>query len=365
MAANVEQAEGDLRRALSILSSTLESTEDGILVLDLEARVIAWNQKLLRIWDLGPADVFTGMPIEEVLHVARKLRDPETGLARFREILAAPAATTRDLLEFADGRLVERYSQPQREGERIVGRVFSFRDVTEMKRFEEELLRSNRELEQFAYVASHDLQEPLRTVASHVQLLQRRYRGKLDADAEEVIGFAVDGAMRMQNLIHALLEFSRVGTRGKPLQPTDPHEVLDGVVENLRATIAREGAQVIYDTLPPVLADRVQLEQLFQNLLTNAIKFRGETPPVVRVTARHEGHECVFSVSDNGIGIPPESRDRVFVIFQRLHPIGKYEGTGIGLAICRKIVERHGGRIWVDPGEEPGATFHFTLPAPA
>jgi signal transduction histidine kinase/CHASE3 domain sensor protein len=242
-------------------------------------------------------------------------------------------------------------------------------DITERKRVEaalaqhvRELARSNAELEQFAYVASHDLQEPLRMVASYTQLLARRYRGRLDADADEFIDFAVDGASRMQNLIEDLLSFSRVGTRGRPFEQVSGELVLDQALSQLRVTIEENGAEVTHGPLPSVVGDASQLTQLLQNLIGNAIKFRGREPPRVHVSARPEGQDWVFSVQDNGIGIDPQFRERIFVIFQRLHSRSRYPGTGIGLAICKKIAERHGGRIWVESKPGQGATFLFTLP---
>ncbi len=225
-----------------------------------------------------------------------------------------------------------------------------------------ELARSNAELEQFAYVASHDLQEPLRMVASFTQLLARRYRGRLEKDADEFIGFAVDGATRMQALINDLLAYSRVGTRGKPFAPTDCGAVLQMALDNLARSVLESGAVITHDPLPTVWGDAVQLTQVFQNLIANAVKFRGQETPRIHVSAKRQGSQWVFAVRDNGIGIDPDQQERIFMIFQRLHHRSEYPGTGIGLAICKKILERHGGRIWVESKPDEGATFYFSLP---
>jgi signal transduction histidine kinase len=255
-------------------------------------------------------------------------------------------------------------------GIQIAGAIANALLFSERKRAEEalkvrteELARSNRDLEQFAYVASHDLQEPLRMVTSYVQLLAKRYKGKLDSDADEFIGFAEDGAIRMWKLINDLLTYSRVGTHGKGLEPTDCEMALNQSLDNLKVAMEENGALVTHDPLPTVMADNPQLVQLFQNLIGNAIKFRGDEAPRVHVSASRNGNGWTFSVRDNGIGIAPEYAKRIFVIFQRLHSREKYAGTGIGLSICKKIVERHGGRIWVESELGKGTTFYFTLSA--
>jgi light-regulated signal transduction histidine kinase (bacteriophytochrome) len=226
----------------------------------------------------------------------------------------------------------------------------------------EELARSNQELQQFAYVASHDMQEPLRMIKGFMLLLEHQYHGKLDAKADEFIHYAVDGAERMSRLISELLAYSRVGTQGKEFSDVDCNAVVRQALDSLQAMIRESGAVVDCDPLPTVKGDPTQLEQVFQNLLANAMKFRDQRPPVVHVGVRETGADWEISVKDNGIGISPAQVGRLFVMFQRLHDRSKYPGTGIGLATCKKIVERHGGKIWVqsEPGE--GSTFFFTIP---
>jgi PAS domain S-box-containing protein len=226
----------------------------------------------------------------------------------------------------------------------------------------EELQRSNAELEQFAYVASHDLQEPLRMVSSYTQLLGKRYGDKLQGDAQEFMHYIVDGAARMKQLIEDLLAYSRVGTKGKEFKPVPVEAPLRKAITNLRAAIEESSAAVTWDPLPTVDADEMQLAQLFQNLMGNALKFRGSGVPRIHVSAEEKDGEWHLSVADNGIGIEPQYFERIFMLFQRLHTMGEYPGTGIGLAICKKVVERHGGRIWVSSTAGEGSRFHFTLP---
>ncbi len=246
--------------------------------------------------------------------------------------------------------------------------IFSWRDITDKKRQEQELKktlleleRSNRDLEQFAYIASHDLQEPLRMISSFLQLLEKKYNHILDSDGKEYIAFAVDGASRMSQLIKDLLAFSRLGTRGQAFENTDLNEVIKDAIDNLSASIDENNAKIEVRKMPEIAVDKTQIVQLFQNLISNAIKFKGEKNPEIKiaVTKRKEYYE--FSVADNGIGFEENYKDRIFVIFQRLHTNEEYSGTGIGLAVCKKIVERHGGNIWVKSKSGKGSTFYFTL----
>ena len=250
------------------------------------------------------------------------------------------------------------------------GFLATFIDFTERREAERELraanarlARSNRDLEQFASVASHDLQEPLRMVASYTQLLSETYAGQLDARADKFIGFAVEGATRMHSLLNDLLEFSRVESQATPFLPTSCSDLVAKVLHDLEPRIIESGAVVQVEDLPTVLADPMQLGQVFQNLLSNALKFRGDAPPVVKVSAHRDGTFWEFDIEDNGIGIDPRFHDRVFTIFQRLHPREEYQGTGIGLSIVKKIIERHGGTIRIDSALGRGARFTFSLPA--
>jgi light-regulated signal transduction histidine kinase (bacteriophytochrome) len=260
---------------------------------------------------------------------------------------------------------------------RLLFAIAQIEDITERKRAQEglakahaelevraeELERSNADLQQFAYAASHDLSEPLRMVSSYVQLLARRYAEQLDTDAQEFIGFAVDGVVRMQALIDGLLLYSRAGTSEYEFAPVDCNEIIDATLLMLKTAIEERQAEIVVDPLPTVPADANQLSQLFQNLIANATKFVAEGLPRVHVTAVREGPDWHFSVADNGIGIDQAHVQKIFNVFQRLHGRGEYAGSGIGLAICKRIVERHGGRIWVESTPGEGSTFHFTIPA--
>ncbi len=237
-----------------------------------------------------------------------------------------------------------------------------FRDISDRKKAEKELKRSNEELQRFAHIASHDLREPLRMISSYLGLLEKKYQGKLDEKADEYIGFAVDGAERMQQLIDDLLAYSRVETKGKEFTDVDMNEVLATVLNDLRKSIEETGASITDDHLPAVLADRAQMILLLENIIGNSIKFRDVAAPQIHVSSESKEADWVFSVKDNGIGISLEYHEKIFEVFQRLHTKEEYEGTGIGLAVAKKIVERHGGRIWVESEEGKGSTFYFTIP---
>ena len=232
----------------------------------------------------------------------------------------------------------------------------------ELQQLNQELERSNQELEQFAYVASHDLQEPLRMVISFTQLLSQNYAGQLDEQADQIIGFAVDGATRMQQLIQDLLSYSRVGTQAKVLETVDCKQILESAIANLQLSIQESGAILHLSDLPTLNTNPRQLTQLFQNLIGNAIKYRGDQAPIIEIGCQEQGEHSLFWVTDNGIGIESKHTDRVFMVFQRLHTRQEYSGTGIGLAICKKIVDQQGGKIWVESAVDQGSTFFFTLP---
>ncbi len=247
--------------------------------------------------------------------------------------------------------------------EAVKGRENRLRETEEqLKKMNAELQRSNQELEQFAYVASHDLQEPLRMVASYTKLFEKRFKEQVDEKADTYIQYIVGGATRMQDLINDLLVYSRISTQAEPLQLTESQAILNNVLASLEAAIQESGALVTHNDLPEVRADALQLERMFQNLIANAIKFRGEDPPRIHVSTQSTGNEWLFCVQDNGIGLEPQYKDKIFVIFQRLHSRRAYPGTGIGLAICKRIINRHGGTIRVESEPGKGAMFYFTLP---
>jgi PAS domain S-box-containing protein len=352
------------KRAEARFRAVVESAPSGMVMINHVGTIELVNRETERLFGYS-RDELLGQPIELLVPHRLRERHPSLRTDFFAHPQTRAMGAGRDLFAVRkDGTEmpVEIGLNPIETDEGLFV-LASVVDITERKRAENELRRSNEELERFAYVASHDLQEPLRMVGSYVQLLGKRYKGKLDADADEFIGFALDGALRMQRLIEDLLAYSRVGTRGAAFVSTHADTALDAALASLKLAIDESRAVVTSDPLPVVTADPGQLEHLFLNLISNALKFRGTEPPSVHVSAARADTMWRFAVRDNGIGIAPEYFERIFVIFQRLHGRNDYPGTGIGLAIAKKIVERHGGRIWVESELGRGTTFLFTLPA--
>ena len=350
------------------LRTLLQTLPDLIWLKDVNGVYLFCNPEVENFFGVKEADII-GKCDHDVL--SKEVADAFVEIDR--KVMAAEGPNVEETwITFAsDGHraLCEAIKTPMRDaGGQVLGVLGIAHDITERYLAAEklrlalaDLARSNEELEQFAYVASHDLQEPLRMVSSYTQLLAKRYKGKLDADADEFIAYAVDGANRMQALITDLLALSRVGKQGKKIEPSDFTAALGQALTNLAAAIETSGAVVTHGPLPTLPADKMQIAQLFQNLIANAIKFHGEKPPHIQVSAERKEKEWLFSVRDDGIGIAPQYADRIFAIFQRLHTREEYEGTGIGLALCKKVVERHGGRIWVESELGAGSTFHFTI----
>jgi signal transduction histidine kinase len=312
----------------------------------------------VRNWSLLVGILVTGMGMLAALFVSRSISRPIQMLQRGVEIVGSGNLDYQVGISSEDeiGRLSRAFDAMTENLKNIT----ASRD--ELNQIARELERSNQELQQFAYVASHDLQEPLRMVAGFTRLLERRYKDKLDQDAREFINFAVDGAVRMQKLIDDLLTYSRVGAPHIPFEPVDCNRLLNQAITNLRVAIEENHALITSSDLPTVTCNGSQMIQLFQNLISNAIKFRGAEIPRIRIAAEYRDGEWLFSFRDNGIGIDPQYKDRIFQIFQRLHSRDEYDGTGIGLALCMKIVELHKGKIWMESEEGKGATFYFTLP---
>ena len=349
-------------------AALLDLSNDGILVRDLSGTIIYWSAGAERMFGWR-RDEALGRNAQSLLQTffPRALADIERQVLEQGHWEGEVVEVRRNGAQFS---VDSRWTLTRTGRGTPQGILEIHRDITERKQVErvvqlknEELARSNQELEQFAYVASHDLQEPLRMVSNYTQLLARRYRDKLDSDATEFIDFAVDGAKRMQALIHDLLQLARVGTRGKEFRQVPSENIVRDALTNLAGSIEESGAEIVLEPMPAIAGDASQLVHVFQNLIGNALKFRRkDTKPVVRISARPEDDAWRFFVADNGIGIEQKYFDRIFQMFQRLHGRDQYEGTGIGLALCKKIVERHGGRIQVESQAGQGATFSFTIP---
>jgi PAS domain S-box-containing protein len=358
-------AEESVLRERDFADATLDSLPGVFYLFNEDSRFLRWNKNFETVSEYPREEIAQMTPLDffdaaDQARVAGRIGEAlEAGHATVEADFVSKSGKRRPY--FFTGRLVLLDGVPC-----VVGMGI---DISERKRAEQalqertaELTRSNAELEQFAYVASHDLQEPLRAVATYTQLLAQRYSDQLDDDAEGIIGRVTNAVHRMQTLIQDLLTYSRVDTRASDFRMVSCETVLQEVLDNLQTAVTETAAKVSHDPLPTVLADEVQLRQLFQNLIGNALKFHGQETPRVHLSAVTQRGHWVFSVRDNGIGIDPQYVDRIFVIFQRLHTRRAYPGTGVGLAICKKIVERHGGRIWVDSRPGNGAEFVFTLP---
>jgi PAS domain S-box-containing protein len=348
----------------------LEAAPDAMVVVNQDGEIVLLNVQAEKQFGYH-RDELLGQKVKNIIPEGFAERLIADGLRSAEEALAQQIGTGIELIgRRKDGSEfpIELMLSPLESAEGLLVTA-AIRDITTRRTAEahllqklDELYRSNEELGQFAYIASHDLQEPLRMVASYTQLLSRRYKGKLDSDADEFIAFAVDGASRMQRLIQDLLTYSRVGTKGKDLLDTSSEEALQQALLNLRGAIEESSALVTHDPLPAVLADDMQLIQLFQNLVGNAIKYQRPGVPRVHVSAARSGaKKWTFAVQDNGLGIDSQYFEKIFGMFQRLHKREEFAGTGIGLAICKKIVERHGGSISVESEPGQGSTFRFTL----
>lgn len=394
----------DLKR----LTDLIEMSDDAIIVLELDGRIESWNEGAERLYSYSQSEIISEN-IHEILNTIFPVPWPQ-----FRSQLLKQGMWEGELIhQTKNGQEVIVYSRLQLNTRKDCSKVVLQidRDITERKHAEKNQLRmleheqqltqelsaaneelqatteelktsneelvvaqenlresidklktSNRELEQFAYVASHDIQEPLRMVSSFTQLLEHRYKNKLDANADEYIEFIVDGAKRMKDLIDDLLAFSRLNTEAREFEIILMELTLDDVLINLKPQIKENKAQINHDALPKIMADRSQITQLLQNLISNAIKFHGDEQPHIHISADESENEWTISVRDNGIGIDPDYQEQIFSIFKRLHTRQEYDGTGIGLAICKRIVSRHEGRIWVDSEEGKGSTFYFTIP---
>jgi PAS domain S-box-containing protein len=394
-----KKAEEIIRQFSAYNRSLIEASLDPLVTINPDGTINDVNEATVRV---------TGVPREELIGTdfSRYFTDPEKAKSGYEKVfrdgsvtdygleirhrdghitpvlynatvyrnkyghIAGVFAAARDITERkrAEEALLAAYNElddrvKERTQELMAVNRSLERTAEELKRKSEELVRSNQELQQFAYIASHDLQEPLRGISGFTELLERRYKGRLDEKADHYITFILEGTKQMQQVIQDLLEYSRVQTKAHEFGRIDTNESYKQALQNLHALITRKEARVSKDPLPEIYADGTQITQLFQNLIGNALKFqKPDVTPEIHVSARREENRWVFSVRDNGIGIEPRFNDRIFKIFQRLHAKGEYEGTGIGLAICKRIVERHGGEIYVESTPGEGSTFYFTIP---
>jgi PAS domain S-box-containing protein len=358
------QLQIELARERHLLRTLMDGVPDTIFFKDTESRFFRINPSLARLLGVSSCEEAVGKTEAEFFEQAFAAANH----AEEQEIIRS-LNPVRDKVEQVrrPGGEVSWHSTTKAPiidtGGRVTGIIGISRDITARKVAEELMIRHAEEIERLAFVSAHDLQEPLRVVSSFAQLLSRRYKGRLDADADEYVCLMVGAASRMSHLISDLLEYSRTGRRERPSQQTDCNVALEEARNMLRVAIDESGAEITFDPLPTIRGDSMQMAQLFQNLLSNAVKFRAGDAPRVHVTAQREGDSWIFKVRDNGIGIDAQYSEQIFRVFERLHRREEYPGTGIGLAICKTIVERHGGRIWVEPSVGKGTTVFFSMPA--
>jgi two-component system sensor kinase FixL len=363
----LKQAEQNIKESLSLLEATLESTADGILVVDRDGKIKSFNKRFKKLWQIPDAVLESRNDDEALQFVLDQLKNPEAFLAKVRELYQQPEAESSDVLEFKDGRIIERYSKAQLIGDQIVGRVWSFRDVTRVRQAQqkqETLLRRvaeiNEELTHFAYVVSHDLKAPLRGIKLITEWLCSDYGDKLGPEAKEQMDLLQSRVARMHNLIEGVLQYSRVGRIKEDMAEVDLDKlipvILDAIAPPQHITITVEGH------LPTITCEKTRVTQVFQNLLTNAVKFMDKPKGEIQVGCVDDGDFWKFNVTDNGPGIEERHFERIFKIFQTLAPRDEFESTGVGLTLVKKIVEMYGGRVWVESVVGQGSTFFFTFP---
>jgi PAS domain S-box-containing protein len=365
--------ERELATKTALLEATLEHMSQGLSVFDAAMNLVGYNRRWAELLGFPDRLIKHGTPFADFIRFSAENGDYGPGEVDAIVAERMRLAANRSVTHFERTRAGDVVLEGRRHQMPDGGFVTTYTDISEQRRAEKqlaeharELERSNAELEQFAYVASHDLQEPLRMVASYCQLLQRRYKGKLDQDADDFIGFAVEGATRMQRMINELLDYSRVGRKSAGFAPVETKAAVEAALGALAAAVEESGAAIAVGDLPRVNGEATLLQQLFQNLVGNALKFRrDDAAPEIAISAERRGEAWEFHVRDNGIGIEPEYAERIFLLFQRLHERTRYPGTDIGLAFCKKVVEYHGGRIWVEAAPGGGSLFKLTIPDPA